>query len=113
MKLGEKQEVFTLNMAKLILFAESKGYKCRARELQRTKLQQEEYFKTGKSKTMKSNHLNSCAVDIYFAKDNKLIENKEELQFLGDFWESLNPLNRWGGNYKRFIDCPHFEMESY
>lgn len=113
MKLGEKQEIFTLNMARLILYAEQNGYKARARELQRTKSQQEEYYKQGKSKTMKSNHLNSTAVDIYFTKNGVLLEKKEELQFLGDYWESLNDKNKWGGNYKTFIDCPHFEMDSY
>ena len=51
MKLGEKQEIFTSNMAKLIIFAENNGFKCRARELQRTVMQQEQYIKQGKSKT--------------------------------------------------------------
>lgn len=113
MTLGEKQELFTYNMAKLIMWANEKGYKARARELQRTMEQQELYIKQGKSQTKKSNHLNSCAVDIYFTKNGKLIESKEELQTIGDYWESLHPDNKWGGNYKSFLDCPHFEMNSY
>lgn len=113
MTLGEKQETFTSNVAKLILFAESAGFKCRARELQRTAAQQAIYVKEGKSKTSKSNHLNSCAIDMYFTRDGKLIENKDDLQIIGDFWESLHEKNKWGGNYKSFIDCPHFEMDSY
>nr|WP_223154740.1 hypothetical protein [Campylobacter concisus] len=28
---------------------------------------------------------------------------------MGNYWESLNTLNRWGGNFKNFIDVPHFE----
>lgn len=113
MTLGQKQEIFTSNVAKLIIFAESKGLKCRARELQRTQAQQEIYIKEGKSKTYKSNHLNSCAIDIYFTKNGKLLESKSEMQFLGDYWESLHSKNKWGGNYKSFLDCPHFEMDSY
>lgn len=113
MKLGEKQEIFTSNMAKLIIFAEANGFRCRARELQRTIMQQEQYLMQGSSKTMKSNHINSCAVDMYFTKDSKLVENKEDLQILGDYWESLHKKNKWGGNYKSFLDCPHFEMDSY
>ena len=113
MTLGQKQEIFTSNVAKLIMFAEANGLKCRARELQRTIEQQEIYLKNGKSKTAKSNHLNSCAIDIYFFKNGKMLENKNEMQFLGDYWESLHQENTWGGNYKLFLDCPHFEMNSY
>ena len=25
------------------------------------------------------------------------------------FGESLHPKNRWGGNFKSLVDCPHFE----
>lgn len=113
MSLGKKQEVFTLNVAKLIFFANEMGFSCRARELQRTQEEQKKYVEQGKSKTMKSNHLNSTAIDIYFTKDGKIIENKEDLQELGDYWESLNEKNKWGGNYKSFYDAPHFEMDSY
>jgi hypothetical protein len=28
---------------------------------------------------------------------------------LGAYWESLHPKNRWGGNFKSLVDCPHFE----
>lgn len=110
MTLGQKQEIFTYNMAKLIIFAENSGFKCRARELQRTKEQQDIYIKEGKSKTYNSRHLDSLAIDIYFFKEGKMIDNKTDLQILGDYWESLNTSNRWGGNYKSFLDCPHFEM---
>jgi peptidoglycan L-alanyl-D-glutamate endopeptidase CwlK len=109
MSLGEKQEIFTLNLAKLILYAESIGYKCRIREVERTPYQQTEYLRTGKSRTMESKHLNSLAADIYFTKSGKLVENKTALQPLGTFWENLNEGNRWGGGFKNFTDCPHFE----
>ena len=113
MRLGEKQEIFMSSLAKLIVFAESKGFRCRGRELERTMEQQEKYLRSGKSKTMNSNHLNSCAIDMYFSKDGKLVENKKDLQEIGDYWESLHERNRWGGNFKSFVDCPHFEFNSY
>jgi peptidoglycan L-alanyl-D-glutamate endopeptidase CwlK len=109
--LGEKQEVFTLNLAKLIIYAASIGYKSRLREVERTAYQQEEYIKRGKSRTMESRHLKSLAADIYFTKgDLSPVETKHALLPLGEYWESLHPLNRWGGNFKDFQDCPHFEM---
>jgi peptidoglycan L-alanyl-D-glutamate endopeptidase CwlK len=110
MTLGEQQETFTNNIARLIGYAQEQGYKCRLREVERTAYQQAEYVKTGKSKTTDSQHLKSLAADIYFTKSGKLIEDKTALAPLGAFWESLNKSNRWGGNYKTFIDCPHFEM---
>jgi peptidoglycan L-alanyl-D-glutamate endopeptidase CwlK len=110
MTLGEQQELFTSNIARLIAYAETQGYKCRMREVERTAYQQAEYVKTGKSKTADSQHLKSLAADIYFTKAGKLIEDKTALSPLGVFWESLDKANRWGGNYKTFTDCPHFEM---
>lgn len=110
MKLGECQEIFSVNVGKLLLFADEHGYKPRLRECQRTIEQQEIYYKSGKSKTMNSAHLNSLAVDIYFTKDGKLLEYKSELQELGDYWESLHQNNIWGGNWINFVDCPHFEF---
>ena len=110
MTLGEQQELFAVNLVKLLQYAISEGYGCRLREVQRTPEQQAIYVKEGKSKTLNSQHIPSLAADIYFTKDGKLVEGKTELQPLGDYWESLNENNRWGGNYKTFIDCPHFEM---
>jgi hypothetical protein len=110
MTLGEQQELFTSNIARLIAYAETLGYKCRMREVERTVYQQAEYVKTGKSKTAYSQHLKSLAADIYFTKAGKLIEDKAALSPLGVFWESLAKANRWGGSYKTFTDCPHFEM---
>jgi peptidoglycan L-alanyl-D-glutamate endopeptidase CwlK len=110
MTLGEQQEVFSGNIAQLIIYAETQGFKCRLREVQRTPYQQAEYLRTGFSKTKDSQHLKSLAADIYFTKSGKLIEDKAALSPLGTFWESLNSSNRWGGNYTSFTDCPHFEM---
>ena len=110
MKLGECQEIFSVNVGKLLLWADDHGYKPRLRECQRTTEQQRIYVTSGKSKTMNSAHLNSLAVDIYFTVNGKLLERKEDLQKLGDYWESLHDNNVWGGNWQTFVDCPHFEF---
>ena len=31
------------------------------------------------------------------------------LRPFGDYWESLNPKNSWGGSWASFKDVPHFE----
>ena len=33
---------------------------------------------------------------------------KSDIQKLGDWWESLYPLNKWGGNFDTLLYTPHF-----
>jgi peptidoglycan L-alanyl-D-glutamate endopeptidase CwlK len=108
MKLGEHQERFSEDLCQLLTYAMSHGYKVRMGEVERPLAMQEVYFKTGRSKTMNSMHLKKCAVDLHFFKDGQICYPKE----LGDFWEALDPLNRWGGNWKDFKDGPHFERRA-
>jgi hypothetical protein len=58
---------------------------------------------------MKSMHLERLAFDINFFKNGKYLTRKEEIQEIGDKWESMSPYNKWGGNWKNFKDIPHFE----
>lgn len=110
MTLGEKQELFMYNLTKLITFARKKGFYARGKELLRTPEMQELYIKQGKSKTSKSKHLDGLAIDIIFTKDHKTpVDDKAELQEIGDYWESLDKKNNWGGNWQSLVDCPHFE----
>jgi hypothetical protein len=46
---------------------------------------------------------------LNFFKDGQIIWNKETLAPLGAYWENMHPKNRWGGNFKSLVDCPHFE----
>lgn len=110
LKLGEYQEIFSVAVGKLLTYADENGFKPRLRECQRTEEQQRIYVKQGKSWTYNSAHINSLAIDIYFTKDGKLLQTKEELQSLGDYWESLYEGNTWGGNWNK-LDCPHFELK--
>lgn len=104
-----EQAAFLLDACKLIEHATSAGFTLTAGELFRTAEQQGIYVKTGRSKTFDSDHLKRCAIDLNFFKDGKLIYDKDVLKPIGDFWESLNPANRWGGNFKSLKDVPHFE----
>lgn len=109
MALSDEQAAFLLDACSLIQFATASGWKVTGGELERTVAQQKIYFDTGKSKTMDSNHLKRCAIDLHFFKFGKLIQDRESLAPVGAMWESLNPRNRWGGNFKNFVDTPHFE----
>ena len=116
MSLSNTQWEFTRDIAKLILYAEWRGYKLTDAGGKRTEYQQAEYLRTGKSKTMNSDHLIGLAQDfnIFFDHDGDgdkdytgaLPNAKEVCQVLGDFWCSLNHKNYWGGAWG--WDCPHF-----
>jgi peptidoglycan L-alanyl-D-glutamate endopeptidase CwlK len=109
MSLVQEQQLFLLDACRLIAFATKQGFVVTGGELFRTAEQQEIYVKTGRSKTMNSNHLKRCAIDLNFFKDGKLVYDKALLQPVGDYWESLNKKNSWGGNWNSFKDVPHFE----
>jgi len=105
MNLGQHQQLFSRHVCFLLQKAFSLGYEVRFGEAQRTEDMQAIYVKTGRSKTMNSMHLKKCAVDLHFTKDGVLCYPPE----LGNYWESLDQLNQWGGNWKNFKDQPHFQ----
>lgn len=130
MKLSEVQWIFTKNIAKLIIFAESNGFMLTFGEAERTASQQWMYVngyaisggrlvKAPKiSTTYYSKHLKRLAVDFNIFYAGELTYDFDICKILGDYWESLHPLNRWGGDFNKndkdddlFKDKPHFEMD--
>jgi hypothetical protein len=109
MSLVAEQAAFLLDVARLINRATEMGFVVTGGELFRTTEQQQIYIKTGRSKTMDSLHLKRCAVDLNFFKDGKLCYDIRTLTPVGEYWQSLNPKNQWGGFWKSFKDVPHFE----
>jgi peptidoglycan L-alanyl-D-glutamate endopeptidase CwlK len=116
MTLGHEQEEFTKDVVFLVTRAWELGYSVRLGEIERTIITQEYYVKTGRSKTLDSLHLRRLAVDLVLLRDGKIC-NRSEIEPLGNYWESLNPKNRWGGSWRglveagksKFVDAPHFE----
>jgi hypothetical protein len=83
---------------------------CSIGEVQRTKLQQAAYMAAGKSWTMRSKHLEKCAVDLFLWIDNDVTWKHEDYQVLADYWKTLHPRCKWGGDWKR-KDSVHFEVD--
>ena len=108
MTLGEHQQAFSRDLVKVMSKAFELGYEIRIGEVERTIEQQKIYVQTGRSKTMNSNHLKKCAADLHFVKAGQLCYPQE----LGDYWETLDPINSWGGNWNSFKDKPHFERRA-
>ena len=109
MSLVVEQSEFMWDVCLLVGKAREWGFAVTGGELARTVEQQAIHVKAGRSKTMNSIHLKRCAIDLNFFVDGRLTWDKETLKPLGVYWESLNPKNRWGGNFKSLVDVPHFE----
>lgn len=111
MTLSDHQYEFLKDFCLLIRFATERGFKVTGGELYRTPEMQEIYIKTGKSWTTSSMHLKKCAIDLNFFKNFTILTyKKEDLEEIGRYWESLNPLNKWGGLWKEpKTDTDHFE----
>jgi hypothetical protein len=109
MSMVDEQFAFLLDVAKTIQYAASLGLKVTAGEMYRTAEQQAIYVKTGRSKTMKSKHLERLAVDLNYFKDGKLNYECKEVQDVGRYWEALNSKNSAGMFWKSFKDCPHLQ----
>lgn len=117
--LGQHQEIFAQHAASLIQKAAELGFGVRLGEVLRTPEQQKLYFNSGASKTMASQHLKKLAIDLNLIVDGRLA-TAAETRDLGKWWESLDPLNRWGGSWRgqveagasKFIDAPHFERNA-
>lgn len=107
--LSEKQQVFAVNLALLILFARQIGLSVTLGEVLRTDYQQKEYLRLGLSKTENSRHLIKMAADVYFFKNGVLTEEPKDWAPVGAFWNSLNPKNVCGHNWG--WDYNHFEMK--
>ena len=128
MSLSNQQQLFTLDVARLIAKADELGIKLTFGEAFRTLDQQNLYFmgyktvaENGglmlrkapvKSKTMQSNHLRRLAVDFNFFIAGVLTYDHPLLEQLGSYWESLDSKNRWGGHFTSFKDAPHFERNA-
>ncbi len=125
MKLSTHQQLFTQNVSLLILKANSLGINLTFGEAYRSVDQQLLYFhgftvrpedvrlelisSSKRSRTLKSKHLSRLAVDFNFFIGGVHTYTDPLIEELGSYWESLDPLNRWGGNFKDFYDAPHFE----
>jgi len=112
-----EQAAFLQDYMKLIAKATELGFVVTSGELLRPVEMQQLYVASGRSKTMNSYHIRKLAGDLnFFLPDTtgKLVYicEKEALQELGDYWESLNSKNSWGGNWRSFKDAPHFERRA-
>lgn len=111
MRLSDQQWVFLQHVAALINYAYLKGYKLTGGELWRTKYQHQRNLATNKSRAKRSLHMDRLAIDMNLFVDGEVIHDKKHpaWQDLGDFWESLDEKNEWGGRWNSINDPYHFQ----
>lgn len=113
----EEQNKFLLSVSELIRFCRDNNITVTGGELWRPQEMQDLYYQQGKSKVKHSKHQDRLAIDLNFFSGKDILLTKEKLQFIGDYWESLDEKNIWGGNFPEryktsFVDCPHFERQA-
>ena len=112
MTLQQRQSLFAWNISKLIDFINNSSHKVTFAEAWRSPEQAALYAKEGKG-IVHSLHIERLAIDLNLFDDSgKYLTEKSDYERFGAYWESLNPYNRWGGNFKTLVDCVHFEMQN-
>jgi hypothetical protein len=109
MTLGEKQKLFALNIGKLIIWAYGEGFELTFGEAFRTPEQAALNAKSGKG-ISNSLHTQRLAVDLNLFKAGQFLDKSEDHFPLGNYWKSLHPLNRWGGDFQSRPDGNHYSM---
>lgn len=112
MKLSDKQFLFAKDIVLLEMWMINQGYKFTYGDAWRSDATQRMYYEQGLSEIKRRGpHGRRLARDYNFFIDGELTYDKEKIQPIGDFWESLNSKNKWGGSYniQGKWDTPHFE----
>ena len=110
MSLSKTQQEFTLSIAQLINFAQAIGVKLTFGDAYRdSRLHGARGEKKGYG-ARNSCHKLRLAVDFNVFINGEFITdgNHEKYIMLGEEWEMMHPLARWGG---RFNDANHFSFE--
>lgn len=108
MTLRQLQSLHVRLTAKLIDWATVEGYELTWGETLRTPAQAMINAQNGAG-IVHSLHLVKLAVDLSLFKDGGLLETVEDYRPLGDYWKTLDPLCRWGGDWVK-IDADHFSL---
>ena len=108
MSLAKSQQTFSLDIIKLLLFMQSKGYSFTFGDAYRDPELAAIFAKEGKG-IVNSLHCKRLAIDInLFSPQGILLSTTNDHEMFGKYWESLNPANRWGGRFIR-QDGNHYE----
>lgn len=108
MSLGQLQRTFPPLVANLICKAYALGYEVTFGDAFRDPRVHGIVGEKKSYSSAKSVHKERLAIDLNLFRDGVYLTSTEDHRELGEYWESLHPLCRWGG---RFNDGNHYSME--
>ena len=110
MSLSSTQQEFTVAIAQLINFAHVQGIGLTFGDAFRDPRVHGDFGTKKSYSASKSTHKKRLAVDFNVFVDGEYIAdgNHEAYVTIGEEWERIHPLARWGG---RFQDSNHFSFE--
>lgn len=100
MTLGDRQELFSRLIAKLILKMYDMGYQVRCGDFYAVRRNPLEH-------KVNSLHYEKCAADLNLFQRGKFLTTEEDHRQFADYWESLHPNCR---NGRRYGDANHYEL---
>ena len=106
--LGEKQELFMRLLPGLLNQVHAMGYQLRGGDLFRAPSVHGEMGEKKSYSAANSCHKLKLAIDLNLFKDGEFLTDTEDHRPIGEWWESLHPLCRWGG---RWNDGNHYSLE--
>lgn len=118
MTLLEKQLLFFELCVKLFIWLLANGYRAKWGQTLRTIAEAAANAASGAG-ISHSLHLLGLAVDLLVFKDGRYLKTVEDYRPLGEYWKTLHPLCRWGGDFTKLIngeivaapDADHFSVE--
>ena len=108
MTLRQKQSLFVRLVGLLIEHAYRSGFELTFAEAYRTPEQAAANAAAGTG-IARSLHTQRLAIDLNLFRAGRFLANTEDHRPLGEWWEALHPLCRWGG---RFRDGNHYSDPS-
>jgi len=106
--LREQQSLFVRLVGLLIERAYQLGYELTFGEAYRTPEQAARNAIMGIG-TRNSLHVERLAVDFNLFRDGQFLSDSRDHAELGEYWKSLHPLCRWGGDFPK-PDGNHYSM---
>jgi hypothetical protein len=106
--LGQLQRLHVKLTAKLIEFIYASGLECTWGETYRTPAQAAANAASGAG-ILHSLHIERLAVDLQLFRDGVYLTDPAEYKAAGEYWKTLDPLARWGGDFHT-VDADHFSL---
>jgi hypothetical protein len=108
MSTSKEQQEFTRLLARLLNDLILAGFQPVLSEVYRTPEQQEIYVNSGKSKTLKSKHLERVAADILLFLNGEYLTKNEDYKIMAELWKSYDEKCvagydwGWDGNHVQY-----------